>query len=81
MLVLVESPEGPSNSLAVRKDLNPALKLRLKTLLLALHETTEGQEVLKNFRARKFIETTDSNYEVLYKMVKELGIDLHDYPH
>ena len=81
MLVLVESPEVPSNSLAVRKDLNPALKLRLKTLLLSLHESTEGQEVLKNFRARKFIETSDSNYEVLYKMVKELGIDLHVYPH
>ncbi|KPK00646.1 MAG: hypothetical protein AMJ60_00455 [Desulfobacterales bacterium SG8_35] len=80
MVVLAESPEVPSNCLAVRKDLNPALKLRLKTLLLSLHETPEGQEVLKNFRARKFIETTDGDYEVLYKMVKELDLDLHDYP-
>jgi phosphonate transport system substrate-binding protein len=80
MMVLAESPEVPSNGLAVRKDLNPALKLRLKTLLLSLHETATGQQVLNNFGALKFIETSDSDYEVLYKMVKELGIDLHVYP-
>ena len=80
MVVLAESPEVPSNGLAVRRDLNPAIKLRLKLLLLALHETPEGQKVLKNFGALKFIETTNSDYEVLYNMVKELGIDLHAYP-
>ena len=80
MVILAESPEVPSNGLAVRKDLNPAIKLRLKTLLLALHETTEGQEILKNFRALKFVETTNNDYKVLYNMVKELGIDLHGYP-
>ena len=80
MVVLAESPEVPSNGLAVSKDLNPALKLRLKTLLLTLHETEAGREVLKNFGALKFIETTDNDYTVLYNMVKELGIDLNNYP-
>jgi len=80
MLVLAESPEVPSNGLAVSKDLNPAIKLRLRMLLLALHETAEGQEVLRNFGALKFIETTNDDYEVLYNMVKELGINLYDYP-
>jgi phosphonate transport system substrate-binding protein len=80
MQVLVESPEVPSNGLAVRKDLNPAIKLRLKNLLLGLHETAEGQEVLKHFGALKFVQTTDSDYDVLYNMVKELGIDLNNYP-
>jgi len=79
MVVLAESPEVPSNGLAVRKDLNPAVKLRLKNLLLSLHETPAGQEVLKNFRALKFVETTDSDYQVLYTMVEQLGIDLLDY--
>lgn len=79
MLILAESPEVPSNGLAVRKDLNPALKLRLKTLLLGLHETEEGKKVLQKFEARKFIETTDDDYKVLYNMVKELGIDLTRY--
>ncbi len=80
MVVLAESPEVPSNGLAVRKDLNPALKLRLKMLLLSLQESTEGQEVLNNFGALKFVETSDNDYGVLYKMVKELGIDLYNYP-
>ena len=79
MLVLAESPEVPSNGLAVRKDLNPALKLRLKTLLLGMHETEEGRKALKNFEARRFVETTDDDYEVLYNMVNELGIDLAHY--
>jgi phosphonate transport system substrate-binding protein len=80
MVVLAESPEVPSNGLAVRQDLNPAIKLRLKNLLLTMHETAAGQEVLKNFGARKFIENTDNDYQVLYNMVRQLGIDLHDYP-
>ena len=80
MLILAESPEVPSNGLAVRKDLNPAIKLRLKNLLLGLHETPAGQEVLKNFGALKFIETSDRDYDVLYNMAEELGIDLHTYP-
>ena len=79
MLVLAESPEVPSNGLAVRKDLNPALKLRLKTLLLGLHETDEGKKVLQNFEARRFVETSDDDYVVVYNMVKELGIDLTHY--
>ena len=79
MVILAESPEVPSNGLAVRKDLNPALKLRLKNLLLSLHETPAGQEVLEHFNALKFIETKDSDYQVLYNMVEQLGIDLHDY--
>ena len=79
MVVLSESPAVPSNGLAVRKDLNPAIKLRIKILLLSLHETPEGQEILKNFGATKFIETNDADYVVLYNMVKQLDIDLQEY--
>jgi phosphonate transport system substrate-binding protein len=80
MLILAESPEVPSNGLAVRKDLNPAIKLRLKNILLGLHENAEGREVLKNFKALKFIVTTDSDYGALYNMIKDVGIDLYAYP-
>ena len=79
MIVLAESPEVPSNGLAVSKNLNPAIKLRLKTLLLSLHENPEGRKVLKNFGALRFVETTDKDYSVLYQMVEQLGIDLAEY--
>jgi ABC-type phosphate/phosphonate transport system substrate-binding protein len=51
----------------------------MKTLLLSLHETPEGQEVLKNFGAIKFVATSDDDYVVVYNMAKELGIDLLEY--
>ena len=79
MMILAESPDVPSNGLAVRKDLNPSIKLRIKTLLLSLHETPEGQMVLENFGALKFIETSNDDYVVLYNMVKQLDIDLQEY--
>jgi len=79
MMVLAESSEVPSNGLAVRKDLNPAIKLRMKILLLSLHETSEGQEILKKFGALKFIATSNDDYRVLYNMVNQLGINLQEY--
>lgn len=79
MQVIAESPEVPSNGLAVRQDLNPAIKLRLKTLLLTMDETPAGQEVLRNFGARKFVKTTNEEYDILNTMVKRLGIDLQEY--
>ena len=81
MIVIAESSQVPSNGLAVRKDLNPAIKLRIKTLLLSLHETPEGQEILKKFGALKFIKTSNDDYNVLYNMVNQLGIDLQEYSH
>ena len=81
MQVLVESPEVPSNGLAVSNSLNPAIKSRLKNILLRLHENEEGQQVLKNFGALRFIKTTDEDYRVLYTMVNALHIDLQEYPY
>jgi phosphonate transport system substrate-binding protein len=81
MLILAESPEVPSNGLAVSRNLNPAIKLRLKSLLLNLHKTLEGQKVLKQFGALSFIETNDDDYRVLYSMVNALDIDLKEYPY
>jgi phosphonate transport system substrate-binding protein len=79
MIIIAESPAVPSNGLAVRKDLNPAIKVRLRNLLLELEKDPEGSEVLKNFGALRFIETTDDDYEVIYNMANELGIDLTEY--
>lgn len=81
MVVLAESPAMPSNGLAVRKDLNPALKMRLRDLLVGLDNSTEGREVLKNFGAKKFINTRDEDYRSLYDMVEKLEIDLANYPY
>jgi phosphonate transport system substrate-binding protein len=81
MVTLIESVEVPSDCLAVRKDLQPALKLRLKELLLNLDKSEKGKSILKHFGATKFILTTDEDYQVLYKMLERLEIDLTKYPY
>jgi phosphonate transport system substrate-binding protein len=79
MATLIESVEVPSNCLAVRKDLRPALKLRLKGLLLNLDKSERGKSILAQFGATKFIVTTDEDYQVLYTMINRLKIDLTKY--
>ncbi len=56
-------------------------KERLRETLLALSETKEGRAVLRKLGADRFIETTDSDYEELYQMITDLGMDLKDYPY
>ena len=79
MVVLAESSQVPSNAMAVRKDLDPALKQQLKHLLLNMHKTKDGAAVLKKFKAKMFIETADDDYSPLYYMTEDLGIDLNTY--
>jgi len=77
--IIEKSPDVPENGLAVRKDLDSAIKEKLKQILLIMHETAEGQKVLKEFGASKFIETRDEDYEPVYKYVREIDLDLQTY--
>ena len=79
MVVLAESREVPSNGMAVKKNMDPFIKARLKELLLNMHKTKEGIETLKGFEAKKFIQTTDQDYIPLYQMIEDLGIDMQSY--
>lgn len=79
MHVLAESAPVPSNGLAVRKDLDSILKGQIKDLLLGMSQTPAGREVLDDFGARKFIDTTNRDYSPLYEMIRNVGIDLGYY--
>ena len=57
------------------------LKEKLKEILLGLPETAEGREVLRKFGADRFVETTHNDYNGLYQMIGNLGIDLKSYPY
>jgi phosphonate transport system substrate-binding protein len=79
-LVIVErSPDVPENALALRGDMPPAVKHLLKQTLLAMHEDQEGQEILRQFGALEFIETTDEDYEPVYRYAEHIGLDLPSY--
>ncbi len=79
LVILAESPEVPSNSFALRKDIPLALKKQLKRVLLEMSQDSEGRKVLSNFGAREFIETTEADYQPVFKIAEEAGINLAEY--
>ena len=79
LLILEKSPDVPENSLAVRKDLDNSLKIKLKETLLNMHNDPVGKNVLSKFGARRFIETTDKDYEPVFTYARDIGLNLAAY--
>lgn len=79
LLILEKSPDVPENSLAVRKDLDNSLKIKLKETLLNMHNDPAGKDVLSKFGARRFIATTDKDYGPVFTYAKDIGLDLAVY--
>lgn len=79
LVILAASKTVPQNGLAVRKDLDPELKIALKQLLLGMDKDPEGAEALRQFGARGFVETTNKDYAYVYALSSEVGIDLKTY--
>ena len=79
LAILARSPQVPSNGLAVRKDLSPALKKQLKEVLLSMDKDPEGIETLKQFEAIRFIPTTKEDYNPVFDIAHKAGIDLKTY--
>lgn len=79
LAVLATSPDVPENGFAVRKDLDGGVRSRLKEALLAMHDDPEGQRVLENFGAVRFVETADRDYAPVYRYAREIPLDFRTY--
>ncbi|RJQ55910.1 MAG: phosphate/phosphite/phosphonate ABC transporter substrate-binding protein [Nitrospiraceae bacterium] len=79
LTILAKSPDFPSNSLGVRKDLPPSIKEKLRRTLVNMDQDPEGREVLKNFGAIRFIETAAADYSPVFRLSEKAGIDLLNY--
>jgi phosphonate transport system substrate-binding protein len=79
LVILAASDVVPQNCLAIRKDLDPELKAALKKILLTMDKDDEGEEALRRFGARGFIETTDHDYDYLYRISAKVGINMKTY--
>jgi len=77
--ILATSPEVPANGLLVRKGLDNSLKMKLKNILLQMDKDKEGRLILQEFGARKFIETTEKDYEPVFIYANDIRLDLHRY--
>lgn len=80
MLILAKSIAVPSNSLCVRSNLDSNIKESLKKTLLSMHNTPKGENALKAMDALRFKETTDSEFDALKKMARDIDIDIRTYP-
>ncbi len=79
LVILERSPDVPENGLAVRKGLDDSLKEKLKRILLTLDEDPEGVGVIKEFGARRFIETNNDDYRPVYRYAQKIGLNLATY--
>lgn len=77
--IIATSPAVPSNGLAMRKDIATDIKKKLKKVLLEMDTDPEGKEVLKQYGAIKFVETTEADYAPVFDLARKAGIDLKNY--
>ena len=79
LMILKRSPDVPESGLAVREDLDDSLKKKLKEALLNMHKDPDGIAVLRNFGAKRFVETTDDDYASVYRYAQKIGLNLATY--
>ncbi len=80
IVILASSVSVPSNSLCLRGDLRNKFKNSLKQSLLTMHDTADGKTALQALNAIKFIETTDSEFDILRRMANDIDLDIRSYP-
>jgi phosphonate transport system substrate-binding protein len=77
--ILARSPDVPENTLCVRSDLDDSLKRKLLEALLHMDRDEAGRAVLAEFGARRFIETNEDDYAVVFDFADQIGLDLETY--
>jgi len=79
LLILATSPKVPSNTLAVSNKMDKSIIEKFKNTLLQMNQDKEGQEILKKFKAIKFIETTVDDYAPVFEYSNAVSLDLKKY--
>jgi phosphonate transport system substrate-binding protein len=79
LVILERSPDVPENGLALKKEIEETSRERLRVALLTMHDDTEGKKILERFGAKKFIPTTDRDYDPVYRYAREIHLDLSKY--
>jgi phosphonate transport system substrate-binding protein len=79
LAIIARSPSVPSNGLCVRNTLDPGVRAKLKQALLDLGKEPADAAVLAKFGALKFIETTSADYQPVFDMARQAGIDIKNY--
>ena len=79
LAILARSPEVPENALALRSDIDGSVRGRIGDVLLGMDRDPEGLEILRNFGAARFIETSHRDYAPVYDYARAVGLDLQTF--
>lgn len=77
--VIARSDEMPGSTLCVRHDLPEDIKELLKKSLLNMREDEEGKKVLLWMSISRFSPASRSDFEVVYKLLRKVGLDARSY--
>jgi len=66
--IISKSPSYGAPPVVVSKDIDPALKDKLRNILLHMHEDKRGMEILSNIMIDRFSEVNDSLYDSIREM-------------
>ncbi len=79
LTVIAKSPEFPETCLFIRRDLQSAVKSRLKETLLAMDKDIEGINILKKMEIKGFADTKIEDFRPVYEFINRSGIDIKKY--
>jgi phosphonate transport system substrate-binding protein len=66
--IIKRSPPFGIPPVVVTPDIDPALRRKIKSVFLAMHETAKGKAILDAMMIERFIEVPDANYDSIRKM-------------
>ncbi len=71
--IISKSPPYGIPPVVVSKDIDPALREKLRKILLQMHEDKKGKEILVRIMIDRFTEANDSFYDSVREMKKVVG--------
>ncbi|MFH1216975.1 MAG: phosphate/phosphite/phosphonate ABC transporter substrate-binding protein [Pseudomonadota bacterium] len=69
--IIAESPKVPEVTLCIKEEIAAGLRSKLETVLLNMGKTPEGQDVLKQFEALRFIKAGKADFAIIDEMARD----------
>lgn len=73
--VLAQSPKVPEITLCIKSEIAEDLREKLSAVLLAMDKTADGEKVLRQFEALRFVKSKKADFETIEAMALEAMTD------
>ncbi len=76
--IIYQSPPYGIPPVVLRTSLDPEIKIKLRKILLGIHEDEEGKEILKGMMIEKFVPANDDDYDSIRLMKAWMAKNMPD---